>query len=206
VETYSDVPSSFPDQPILPLSSQHLERWEIDKSRSVLTFSLRQLLIHRITGVFGFWGGSLLLDRQQPSLSSVGLWVDLDSVDTRSSDRDTHICSADFFDVARYPRATFQSTSVRIGDRALSVTGPLSFHGIVRDIELSITPMAMPESATIGQRETFVMKAMLRRKDFGLRLRQQDMELADAAVGDHVELRAQVEVVRMVDSWSPTTG
>lgn len=175
------------------------ERWEMDQKRSNLTFTLHQLLVHRVSGSFGTWGGTLFLDRRQPSRSSVQLWVDLASIDTHSSERDTHLCSAEFLDVARYPRAAFRSASVTIRDDEVLVTGRLHLHGIFHDIQLSITPIAMPESASIGQRETFTMKAKLNRQDFGLRWHDPDVQLMDVVVGDQIELTAQVEVVRAVD-------
>jgi polyisoprenoid-binding protein YceI len=138
-------------------------------------------------------------------LSRMDLWVDVDSIDTHSTDRDAELCSAEFFDVARYPRAHFRSTSVTIGENEVLVSGPLSLHGVLHDVKLSITPMAMPESATIGQRETFTMKAKLNRKDFGLTWNVRSVELLDVAVADHIEVNARIEVVRSIDTLTAAT-
>ncbi|MEA2696345.1 MAG: hypothetical protein QOI66_616 [Myxococcales bacterium] len=200
IATPSAVPPAATDtEPAVYGRQSPAERWEIDRGGSSLTFTLRQMLVQQVSGSFGSWGGTLFLDRRQPSLSRMTLWVDLDSVDTESMERDTHLCSAEFFDVARYPRATFESTEVKIGDRAIVVRGRLRLHGIVQHVELSITPMAMPENATIGQRETFDMSAALNRQAFGLRWNERKIELVEAVVGDQIHLNARVEMVRAID-------
>src|SRR4030095_14524089 len=52
-----------------------LERWEIDPTGSSLEFTLRHLIIQEIRGVFNRWGGTVLIDRQQPARSRVEGWI-----------------------------------------------------------------------------------------------------------------------------------
>ena len=77
------------------------ERWEIDGSKSKLAFALRHLVIAEIKGQFKDWGGALLLDRAHPGRSFLEIWIDLASVDTDSAERDAHLRSAEFLDVAQ---------------------------------------------------------------------------------------------------------
>jgi hypothetical protein len=69
------------------------ERWDIDESRSTLTFALRHFVVGEIRGTFGRWGGTLLLDPADLGRSSLQVWIDLASVDTGSAERDAHLRS-----------------------------------------------------------------------------------------------------------------
>ncbi|MDB4979664.1 MAG: hypothetical protein JWM82_416 [Myxococcales bacterium] len=186
----SDAASS-PDQ-------QAPERWEIDESRSRLSFALSHLVFHQVRGHFERWGGTLFLNRRQPSLSSIRVWVDLASVDTDSSERDAHLRSAEFFDVAQFPRATFESTTVEIRDGAVIMNGRLNLHGAVRDIQVTASPIAMPPKAHARPRETFSARTTFDRQAFGLHWNQ-DLDLGGVVVGDNVKLEAHVETIRFGD-------
>jgi polyisoprenoid-binding protein YceI len=174
------------------------ERWEVDEARSRLSFTLTHLVVKQIHGAFESWGGTLFLDRRQPSLSSVHIWVDLSSLDTDSSERDAHVRSAEFFDVRQFPLATFKSTAVDVKKDPVVVNGRLELHGAVRDIELTVSPIAMPTSPSGEQRKTFSVQTKLDRQAFGLHWNQ-DLDAGGIVVGDNVQLEAHVEVVRSAD-------
>jgi polyisoprenoid-binding protein YceI len=171
------------------------ERWEIDEGQSRLSFTLHHLVVKKIQGEFERWGGTLFLDRRQPSLSSVRVWVELDSVDTDSSERDAHVRSAEFFDIAQFPLAVFNSTTVTVTEGPVVVNGRLDLHGTIHDVDLTISPIAMPTNAGTDERKTFSVQARIDRQTFGLHWNQ-DLEAGGIVVGDHVEIEAHVEVVR----------
>jgi polyisoprenoid-binding protein YceI len=172
------------------------ERWEIDESRSRLSFTLTHLVVKKIHGEFETWGGTLFLDPRQQSLSSLRVWVELNSVDTDAPERNTHIRSSEFFDVAQFRLATFKSTTVDEREGVFVVNGRLDLHGAIRDVELTATPLAMPTSAE--QRKSFSVSAKIDRQAFGLHWNQ-DLDAGGMVVGDSVELEAHVEVVRSTD-------
>ena len=174
------------------------ERWELDGSHTRLTFKLRHLIFQHIKGRFERCGGVLFLDRLQPSLSSAEVWVDLSSIDTESEERDAHVKSAEFLDVARFPRATFTSTTVDVQGSEVIVNGRLNLHGIVRDVALTVRPATMPPHAEPGQRQSFSINAQINRQEFGLRWNQ-DLDVGGGILGDKVDLQAHVEVVRAVE-------
>jgi polyisoprenoid-binding protein YceI len=122
---------------------QARERWEIDEGQSHLSFTLHHFVVKKIQGEFGRWGGTLLLDRQQSSRSSLRLWIDLASVDTDVPERDAHVRSAEFFDVTQFKLATFSSTTVDVSEGPVVVKGRLDLHGAVRDVEVTVTPIVM---------------------------------------------------------------
>src|SRR5512138_3983343 len=112
------------------------ERWDIDPARSSLTFSLRHIVVQQIGGRFERWGATLYINRRDPSLSSAHIWIDLASITTDDLERDAHVRSTEFLDVAQFPRAEFHSTDVRIADGEIIVEGTLDLHGVNRDVEM----------------------------------------------------------------------
>jgi polyisoprenoid-binding protein YceI len=181
------------------------ERWEIDEGQSHLFFTLHHLVVKKIYGEFERWGGTLFLDRRQPSLSSVRVWIELDSVDTASSERDAHLRSSEFFDIAQFPLAIFNSTKVTVTEGPVVVNGRLDLHAAIHEVELTITPIGVPTSVSTDQRKTFSVQARIDRQTFGLHWKQ-DLDAGGIVVGDYVEIEAQVEVVRSADAAGTGNG
>jgi polyisoprenoid-binding protein YceI len=177
-------------------SSPGVERWEIDPARSSLTFNLRHIVVQEIRGRFERWGGTLFIDRRQPWLSSVHVWVDLASITTDDPERDAHVRSSEFLDVARFPRAEFQSTNVEVPDGHVVVEGLLSIRGIVHDVELRAeVEVGETASGPAGRERTFyTARGVVDRQSFGLHWNQ-DLDIGGIVVGDEVEIAAKVEVL-----------
>ena len=172
-----------------------IERWEIEPTGSRLLFTLRHLVVQQIRGEFRRWGGTLFLDRAEPWLSMVEVWIDLTSIDTDSVERDAHIRSVEFLDVARFPRAEFESSSIEPREGHLGLRGRLQLHGVTRDLDLEVT-VAAPRVAP--DQSTYSIRGKLNRQLFGLHWNQ-DLDIGGVVVGDEIELSVEVQVVRAVD-------
>ena len=173
-----------------------LERWLIDSTRSTLRFSLRHLVIRQIRGQFRRWGGVLFLDRVEPWLSSVDVWIDLGSIETDEPERDEHVRSEEFLDVARYPRAEFKSDTVEIGDERVVIHGRLDLHGVVHDVDLEVEPQAETRQPDGEQRSRYRVKGSIDRQAFGLHWNQ-DLDIGGVVVGDEIEIAGEVEMLRL---------
>jgi polyisoprenoid-binding protein YceI len=170
------------------------ERWEIDASRSSLTFSLRHIVVQQIRGQFQRWGGTLFINRRDPSLSSAHIWVDLASITTDDPERDAHVRSAEFLDVPQFPRATFTSTDVHVADGEIVIEGVLDLHGVVRDVEMHAIAGAAAVDAEGRGRTTYTARGILDRQSFGLHWNQ-DLDVGGIVVGDEVEIVGHAELV-----------
>jgi polyisoprenoid-binding protein YceI len=173
------------------------ERWEIDPTRSSLAFKLRHIVVQQIRGRFERWGGTLFIDRHQPWLSSVQVWVDLASVTTDDPARDAHVRSSEFLDVARFPRAEFKSTNVAVPDGQIVVEGLLSMRGVVHDVEIraDVEVGETPAEADGRERTFYTARGVIDRQSFGLHWNQ-DLDVGGIVVGDEVEITAKVEITR----------
>src|SRR5215467_1312498 len=83
------------------------ERWEIDSSHSNVHFSVRHLVIAKVRGSFTRWSGTVQVPNGNFSQATVVATIDATSIETGVADRDAHLRSADFFDVAQYPELRF---------------------------------------------------------------------------------------------------
>ncbi len=172
------------------------QRWEIDPDRSSLTFKLRHIVVQQIRGRFERWGGTLFIDSHQPWLSGVQVWVDLASITTDDPERDAHVRSSEFLDVARFPRAEFKSTNVELPDGQVVVEGLLSMHGVVHDVEIRAdVEVGETIADSDGRERTFyAARGVIDRQSFGLHWNQ-DLDVGGIVVGDEVEITAKVEVL-----------
>src|SRR5690242_11422560 len=98
--------------------------WNIDPVHSVAEFKVKHMMISNVKGQFTSVKGSLTLDEEDVTKSRAQATIDAASINTREEQRDTHLKSADFFDVEKFPTLSFQSTKVsRTGDGELAVDG-----------------------------------------------------------------------------------
>ena len=88
-----------------------IRTYKIDKSHSEAVFQVRHL-VTRVRGRFDDFDGAIQLNEEKPEQSSVEFTIRAASIDTNEKDRDTHLRSADFFDVEKFPTITFKSTRV----------------------------------------------------------------------------------------------
>ena len=177
-------------------STTRLECWEVVGPNSALTFSLRHIVVSAITGRFRKWGALLVLDLEDVSRSRLTAWVDLKSIDTGSQERDEHIRSPEFFNVARFPVAEFRTDAIiPIAGRRFLARGQLSLHGVTRPIELTVTPgLKMQEADMV--RADYEVHATIDRQEFGLHWNQ-DLDTGGVVVGDQIDLYARVKAVRV---------
>src|SRR5215471_21061074 len=113
------------------------ERWEIDSSHSSLHFSVRHLVIAKVRGSFERWSGTIQVPDGDLSKATVAVTIDASSIATGVADRDAHLKSPDFFDVAQYPELRFVGKRVvpRSGAN-IEVIGDLTIKGTTREVVL----------------------------------------------------------------------
>ena len=125
----------------------------------------------------------------QPENSKVSITIDTDSITTDTPDLTKHLKTADFFDVAKYPQAKFESTEIKAGgDKGAShtVTGNLQLHGVTKAVTFPATIAVSPDAITVNS--TF----SINRKDFGINY----AGAADNLIRDDVVLTLNIRAVK----------
>jgi polyisoprenoid-binding protein YceI len=170
--------------------------YQIDPRHSSAGFGVTHLMISTVRGEFHGVTGTLVLDDSDVSKSSVNVTIDATSVDTREPDRDKHLKSEAFFDVAKYPTITFQSTKVeRNNDGSLKVTGDLTIRGVTKTAVLTATLPKPPIKDPWGlQRTAASATTKLNRQDFGVAWNQK-LDSGGVVVGDDVNITLDVEMI-----------
>jgi polyisoprenoid-binding protein YceI len=171
--------------------------WNIDTAHSHAQFKVKHMMISNVKGEFTAVTGSLQYDSENVANSSVQATIDATTINTREPQRDTHLKSADFFDVEKFPTLTFKSTRVSTkGDGELSVAGDLTIHGVTRtvifDVEDFTAPMKDPWGNT---RMGLSATTKINRKDFGLSWNSL-LETGGMVVGEDVTITLDVEFVK----------
>jgi len=166
---------------------------KIDPAHSFLEFSGRHMVVSTYKGRFTGLAGTIVLDKANPAESSVEATVDAATVHTGSEQRDGHLKSPDFLDVAKYPTLTFKSTRVEPkGSDTAKVTGDLTLHGETREVTFDVEFFGLeknPWGATVAG---FEAKASFNRKDFGV-VYNATLESGGLMLGDTVKVEIHVE-------------
>ena len=175
--------------------------YAIDPAHSRAEFRVRHLGISTVTGRFGSVDGTVTVGDDLSSLNATAV-IDATTIDTGNDQRDGHLQSADFFDVAQYPEITFQASEVRPGEgNAFTLVGDLTMHGVTRPVELEaeyVGSSSMMGTTKIG----FTARGEITRQDWGLTWDETN-EAGEALVGDEVELIIEVEADQQAAEAAP---
>ena len=168
--------------------------YSIDKAHSEVTFQVRHL-ITKVRGRFSDFSGTIEYDEGHPELSSVDVAVQAVSIDTNERDRDTHLRSADFFDVEKFPVLAFRSTDIRRkADDRFELTGDLTIHGVTRSVRFDVSYLGKAKDPWGNERVAFEADTTINRKDFGLTWNAA-LETGGFLVGDDVTVSVSVQAI-----------
>ncbi|WP_330946510.1 YceI family protein [Thermomonas sp. LB-4] len=137
---------------------------------------------------FGISEGTLVFDAADVAKSSVQVTMPLTAMNSFVDKLDEHLASGDFFDAAKFPNATFKSTSVAAaGTNKLTVTGDLTIKDITRPVTLDVTLNGAGEYPMLKKQAIgFSATATIKRSDFGVGAYAPN-------VSDEVQLRITTE-------------
>lgn len=171
--------------------------WKIDPVHSVAEFRVKHMMISNVRGQFTGVTGSLTYDPANPEHSRVEASVDVATVNTHDSQRDTHLKSPDFFDAGKFPALTFHSSRVlRRPGGALAVAGPLTIHGVTREVEFAVEGPTPPTKDPWGNTRIGVSASTkIDRRDFGLTFNAA-LETGGVLVGEEVAIALELEFVQ----------
>ena len=169
---------------------------KIDPAHSAAEFSIRHMGLSNVHGHFGGVAGTVTLDPADLTKSSVNATIDVTTIDTGVPQRDGHLKSPDFFDVAKYPTMTFASKSVSKSGDHYTVNGNLTMHGVTKPVVLDVDPSSKEQTGPDGKlRRGFDATTTLHRQDFGL-VWNGTMKSGDSMLGDDVKVTLEIEAVK----------
>jgi polyisoprenoid-binding protein YceI len=173
--------------------------WEIDATRSRVSFAIRVMSVTTTRGSFNKVRGQLHIDEQNPASSWVEAEVDAASITTHNILRDTHLRSTAFFAVKQYPTISFKSTRVEhTGGKAYKVTGDLRLLGTTKPITFDVEYSG--QSAGLYARASLTARTTISRKDFGMGQRMTVRLAASETVTIEIALVAVQKAVRVPET------
>lgn len=174
--------------------------WNIDTTHSAIGFSVRHMVVAKVRGRFASWTSKVQLDPADLTRSSVEVEIDANSIDTGVVDRDNHLRSADFFDVANFPTLRFTSTKVEkvSGDR-YRLHGDITIRDITKPVTLEVEYGGQGKDPWGNQRVAFSATTSVSRGEFGLKWNQA-LEAGGVLVGDKIEIEIEVQAVQVAAS------
>ncbi|HEY1501525.1 MAG TPA: YceI family protein [Acidobacteriaceae bacterium] len=171
--------------------------WTVDPVHSIAEFRVRHLMISNVRGQFTGVTGKLSYDPSDLSKSTIEASIDVTTIDTRDPQRDTHLKSPDFFDAEKFPTMTFSSSRVtRRADGSSLVSGPLTIHGVTKEVDFTVEGPTPPVKDPWGNTRVGVhASTKINRADFGLTFNAA-METGGVMVGEEVQITLELEFVQ----------
>lgn len=173
--------------------------WQIDPMHSTIEFSVKHMMFTTVRGRFTRFTGTINADEQNPNNSSAVMEIESASVDTGVADRDTHLRSADFFDVQKHPAISFRSTRVsgalaKAGDQ-FDVIGDLTIMGKAVSVTLKAVFEGVGKDPWGKQRAGFSATAEIDRRQWGLEYNA-TLETGGVLVGHAIKIAADIQAVK----------
>lgn len=172
--------------------TQTATTWTIDPTHSEVQFKVKHLMISTVTGLFSQYAGQVEMAGDDFADASITFSADIDSISTGNEQRDGHLKSAEFFDIAQFPKLMFTSTGLtKTGDDTYKLAGDLTMHGVTKPVTLDAVisgPITHPmNKKTVAG---FKISGEVKRADFTVGT------IPTAIVSDEIIIRGSGELVK----------
>ncbi len=169
--------------------------YTLDPSHSRVGFVARHAMVAKVRGAFNEVSGTATIDGANPSASTLQVSIQAGSVDTRDANRDGHLVSPDFLDVANYPTITFTGTGFTIvDDETVEVTGDLTIKDVTKPVTIPFTFGGAATDPFGNARVGFEGSVVVNRKDWGLTWNAA-LETGGVLVSEKVTLEFEVSAI-----------
>jgi polyisoprenoid-binding protein YceI len=168
--------------------------WRVDPLHSTVTFRVKHVMTQTVLGRFRDFEGAIVAGDDPSVVGSIRVA----SLETLNEERDTHLCSPDFFDVERFPEISFQAVGLHFDrdGRHLALPGELTIKDVTRPILFAGELRGSVAEDEHGQWLALALRAQLDRSDYGLDSNRR-LETSGMFVGDAVDLTLDVAAVRV---------
>jgi len=170
-------------------------KWIVDDTHAKLGFKVTHFGISETEGKFTKFTGTVLSDKPDFSDSKIDLVIEVNSVDTDNEQRDTHLKSPDYFDVAKYPQIIFKGKTLKhVANKNYKLIGDFTMHGITKEITLDVIYRGtVPKDPFGNTKAGFKITGIIDRTQWGLNWTGK-LAGGDLLVGNDVELECNIEL------------
>ena len=180
--------------------------WKLDPAHTDIIFSAKHMMITTVRGTFGDVDGTLQIDEEDPTNASGEIRVQAASLATGFGARDTHLRSADFFDVETYPEivVAFDGVELAKGDD-YRVTADLTIRDVTRPVTFDIEHIGETTNFQGARHIAFTVRTTLNRDDWGLNWNMA-LETGGWLVGKDIKLVVEVVADEVVPAVAEAGG
>jgi len=176
--------------------AQAADTYNIDAAHTTVGFSIQHMVISKVKGRFNEFSGSIQVDpKATPTVTEATIAIKVASIDTANTKRDDHLRAPDFFDAAKFPDMTFETTKIEKTGDDLVAHGKLTMRGVTKEIQLPFKLNGPITDSWGNTRVGIEGRTKLNRKDYGLTW-SKTLETGGLVVGDEVEIEIQLEAVK----------
>ena len=156
-----------------------------------INFEVNHLGYSMLTGRFNDFSGEFTYDPKNVGASKINVTINTNSVDSNHAERDKHLRSADFLNVAKFPTATFVSKKIVLDDDKdeFDIVGDLTLNGVTKSVTIEVEKVGEGKDPWGGYRAGFEGETEFAMKDFNIK---QDLGPAS----QNVKLKLHVEGIK----------
>lgn len=171
------------------------DTWSVDRDHSFIRFTVRHMVVSRVSGTFNDWQAELSGNESEPLRSRIRVVVKAASIDTANEKRDAHLRSADFFDAGNHPDIVFESGGIEQTGAGYLLRGKLTLRGVTRDIAVPFSVSEKIVDPWGRERVGFETAFEIDRKEFGVSW-SKVMDNGGLVVGNTVKVEVALEAVK----------
>jgi polyisoprenoid-binding protein YceI len=170
-------------------------RYNVDLDHSTVEFSVAHMVVSKTTGRFMDYSGFIEMDPEAMIVKTIEAVIKTASVNTNHQKRDTHLRSADFFHVEKYPTMTYKLKSYRKTGDGYAAVGDLTLLGVTKEVTLAGKFNGVVKDPWGNIRAGFTAEGKLNRKDFGMNW-SKALDSGGLVVGDEVYIKLDIECIK----------
>ena len=166
-------------------------KWNIDTAHSEISFKVKHMMISTVTGYFEKIDASVETENENFVNADFNFRAQINSINTKNSDRDNHLKSDDFFNAEAYPEMTFNSKSFD----GSTLIGDLTIRDVTKEISLDVDFNGVAVDPYGQTKAGFEIVGKINRKDFNLTW-SAVTEAGSIVVSDTIKLIVDLQFIK----------
>ena len=178
------------------MSTQAATKWAIDANHSEIGFKVKHLMITNVAGKFDKFEGSIESEGDDFVNAKINFTAEAASVNTGQPQRDGHLQSPDFFDVAKFPKIKFENSKLeKVSGDKYALSGDLTIKGVTKPVKLDVEFAGIAKDMQGNTKAGFEITGKINRTDFGLTFNA-PLETGGVVLSEEVKLLINAQLIK----------
>jgi polyisoprenoid-binding protein YceI len=171
-------------------------KWVVDPAHSEVQFKVKHLMITTVTGYFKKFNLEVETEGDDfTKASKIVFTADINSIDTNNAQRDTHLKSADFFDVSKFEQLKFTGKDFTKHGDHYKLEGDLTIRNTTKTITVDVQYAGTVKDPYGNTKAGFTVEGRINRKDFGLTW-DAVTEAGQVVVSNDIRVNCELQLIR----------